>query len=454
MSITVFRLCLSLSLSFALPLTSPAQAPDDEDLNLIELEGFEVFSNSVKVIDGITGEEYAGKHPVALGFRRDFDTLLLSYHKRLLLSEYKKLQTHIKSAEPLKERLHGLLESFGFEGKIRLERPRLTREMAIFNRMMRDPFFKIEELVVWDLNGLRINDNTLPNNKYARHIRFNEETQKWERRVIAKWKVTYSRRPQSDRVNIFHTFKEQGLNLDSNKGFHLIDVGLPADVPPHAFSQVDLQYPIFVDTVGDVDAQVRELSRDFIENLYYIYDPFSWVARGNTRFHYGYPREMQQILKAQRIEVTDPQWFERVLANFLNDIALLEHWSPDVIYAKQMASASRKNRNVLGEDLDLLNWQKKEKRKVNFDPTVPNRVPHISFDSPGNARYVLLDAYRRYGDKFVEAMRKRVLAIEEKVEGKQLVREALEEASGVPAEKYIPAAIRAQKAELKRFLRN
>ncbi len=52
----------------------------------------------------------------------------------------------------------------------------------------------------------------------------------------------------------FQTSKQQGLNLDTLAGFHFINVGLPGDVPPHAFRDVRLNYPIFV-TESDTRAE-------------------------------------------------------------------------------------------------------------------------------------------------------------------------------------------------------
>lgn len=436
---------------------SAAQIEEDDEelLDVIELGSFEVFSNSMKIIDGITGKEWEGEHPVVLGFRREFDSLLTKYHKHLLLQENKKLRTQVDCYQPLIDELNGLAQSFGFEGKIepKQEEPRLSRELSIFRRMVEDPFFNIQELVVWDINGLKIRDNILPKNKYAKNIRLNPETGKWERRVLTKWRVSFLRNNRRRTGNYLHNMeKGQGLNLESNEGFHLIESGLPWDVPPHAFQEVALQYPILVDTAINVDEQVNELSRDFVENLYYIYDPFSWLSRGNTRFTYGFPVETKTLVRSQSINVNHRAWFDTVLGTFFNDVAVLNHWSPDVIYARQMAVASKKNKNQLGEDLDLLNWRKRERRKVDYEP-VPNKVPDISFDSGLSARYILLDAYRRYGDRLVDALRKRVIEIDGKISAKQLVREALQEASGIPTDKYIPAAILAQKKELDRFLR-
>lgn len=448
----MFRTSFLIFLATVFACTALESSENDEDLDLIEIAGFEVFSNSLKVVDGLTGMEYKGKHPVALGFRRDFDNLLLRFHKRLLVEESKKLKKHADARKPLQKEINAMAASFGFTKTLEAEGPFLTRELAIFRRMVADPFFKIDELVIWDINGLKIRNNTLPDNKYAKNIRLNPETGEWERRILTRWVVAFPRVTNTNRSNNFHTFKEQGFNLDTNKGFHLIDVGLPWNVPSHAFREVDLQYPILVDTAINVDEQIRELSRDFIENLLYIYDPFSWVARGNTRFQYGLPRETLAMVRSERLKIENRKWFDRVLASYFNDVATLNHWPVDVIYAKQMASSAPKNKNVLGQDLDLLNWHKKEKRKVDYDPTIPERIPHISFDNEVRARYILLDAYRRYGDRLTEALRKRVLAIENNPDAKQLVREALEEASGVPADKYIPAAIRAQRAELERYL--
>jgi hypothetical protein len=63
----------------------------------------------------------------------------------------------------------------------------------------------------------------------------------------------------------------------------------------------------------------------------------------------------------------------------------------------------------------------------------------------------MLDAYLRYGDKFVDALRERLTSLKKRGDGKELIQEVIAEVSGVPAEKYIPAAIKAQKAGLEQF---
>lgn len=441
---------LKLLMALALPATFAfAQIEDDDDLYLIELDGFEVFSNNMKIIDGATGKEYSGDHPVVLGFRREFDNTLTRYHKKLLSDEYKHLKARADTIPLAIKDLDEMTASFGMDG-FEVEGPHLTREFAIFRRMVKDPFFKIKELVVWDLRALKLS-HSLPKTKYAKSIRFNEEKGEWERRVTTKWHVSYVRNTKNRYT--FHTYKEQGLNLDSNKGYHLIDVGLPADIPPHAFKEVALEYPIFFNKAGSTEKQVADLTYDFVENLIYLYDPFSWVARGNTRFRGGFKRQLQEHIKDHRLNLENREWFENTFSHFLNDVMITKYWGAEEIYDAQMLHASPKNRNLLGEDLDLLNWHKNEKRKIDYDPTIPSKVPYLGFNHPGGARYIMFDAYRRYGDKFIDALRTRILNTSTRQDAKQLVKDAIEEASGVSVEKYIPAATKAQKAELSRFLR-
>ncbi|MBD5778831.1 hypothetical protein IEN85_04960 [Pelagicoccus sp. NFK12] len=429
-----------------------AQTDDEEELLVIELSGFEVFSKSIKIVDGMTGKDYQGNHPIVLGFRREFDDILLKFHKRLVVGEYHMIKARKESIQPHIEELAALAASFGWEG-FEVDGPHLTRETAIFQRMVNDPFFKIEKIIVWDARELARNGNALPNNKYAHNIRLNEETGKWERRVMTEWNVAYLRQnPNNGKVNTFHTYKEQGLNLDTNRGFHLIDRGLPADVPPNAFKEVGLDYPIVIDYAISVEEEIEKLKRDFVENLFYLYDPFSWVARGNTRFRSGFRRQLEEHIGKQRIKLSDRSWFDPLFAQFLDDIVTIKIWGADEIYEHRILSSIPKNKNQLGEDLDLLNWRKRENRSVSYDPSTKVNIPHVGFGGPGSARFIMIDAYRRYGDSFLSALRQRILNLEERADPRELILAAIEEVSGVPSDKYLPAATKAQRAELARFL--
>lgn len=448
--LTLNRITLFLTIAL-LPLPAIGQTDDDDDdLLLIEIEGFEVFSNSMKIIDGLTGQEYFGEHPVIMGFRREFDNILTKYHNKLLLDEAKRLKERAEIIKPFTEELAALASRFGIED-FTVAGPHLTRELSIFKRMVRDPFFNIEELVVWDLFYLKNQLAYLPDNKYSKNIRLNEETGEWERRITTKWEVSWIT-PDRHRRQIYK-FKEQGLNLETQKGFHF-SAGLRPDVPSNAFQDVKLQYPIFYNTGKPVETQIKELTHNFLLNLIYIYDPYSWVVRGNTRFRGTFNRPLHEHIKKQKLPLNDREWFDRVLSHFLNDVVTVQYWGPDEIYDLQMLSADPANRHKLGTGIDLLNWEKQEDRKIDFDPDQPVKIPDISFDNPHRARFVLLDAYRRYGDKFLDALVSRFQAIENRSSGKELVRSALADVSGIPADKYIPAAIKAQKAELRRFAIN
>ena len=75
-------------------------------------------------------------------------------------------------------------------------------------------------------------------------------------------------------------------------------------------------------------------------------------------------------------------------------------------------SAIRELENVLGKDLDLLNWHEGEKRegeRVNRD-----RKIWLNYKNTQGVRFVLLDAYLRYGDKFVDALREELTSSKKK----------------------------------------
>ena len=63
----------------------------------------------------------------------------------------------------------------------------------------------------------------------------------------------------------------------------------------------------------------------------------------------------------------------------------------------------------------------------------------------------MLDAYLRYGDKLIDALREKLTSLKKSEDGKELIQKVIAEVSNVPAEKYIPAAIKAQKTGLEQF---
>lgn len=445
----IHPLVLSLFIGVATFCQAADTIEDDDDLLVIEIEGIEVFSKSIKVIDGMTGKPYTKQHAVVTDFRRDFNDLLLKFHKKLLHDEYRFLKERIESIKPFEQELNNLATFFDLPA-FEIKGEQLTRERAIFGRLMKDPFFEIEELVVWDVIELERNDRIVPKSKYAKDIRYNEETSKWERRITTKWDVSFIR-PQNNKW--FHTNKEQGLNLDTHQGYHFIEVGLPGNVPSSAFQDVKLSYPIFINTGGEGEAYTQYLKNTLVANLYFIYDPFSWVARRNTRFRGGFSRDIQALVKESDLPLSDRKWFDPVFATFLNDVATIKLWGPEEIYDFRMLGVVKKNKHLLGIDLDLLNWHKGEKRSVDYDPSEETQIPRVSFNSTNGGRFIMLDAYRRYGDKFLNALQTRLTNIKGEAEGSELILQAIEEASGAPRDVYLREAKKAQEAELSKYLR-
>lgn len=448
---TIFHLLAQATL-FLTVFTFPSHAAEkDADLFLIELEAFEVFSKGIKLVDGISGKEYSGDHPVVLGFRREFDEVLLNFHKRLLLGELHMVKNRAASMLLQIAEINKNLARFGIE-TVELDEPILVREKAIINRMIKDPFFRIDEIIVWDAKMLADQGNELPKNKYAANIRFNETTGKWERRIMTQWDVSYIRLNSNNEPRTFYTNKRQGLNLETKEGFHLIDGGLPGDIVPSAFKEVALQYPIVVDRADNIPAEIHQLKRDLVENLFYIYDPFSWKARGNTRFGRTFRTEIHKNVKRSSFKVTNRKWFDGLFSQLIADAAFIKHVGTDDLYETRILSRISQNRNQLGTDLDLLNWNKGEKRSVDYEQTKELNLPHVAFTTEHSARFIMIDAYRRYGDNLIDAIHARLQNQEFPLDPRDLVKTALEEVSGVSAEKYIPAAVKIQRRELEKFI--
>ena len=441
----VLLLGLSLTVSFTLWAQDPA---GDE---VVRMEPFNVtaYNGKIPIIDGFTGKEYKGDNEVVFNFAQSFNKLLLGYHKKLVLDEVKHLQFRIQLGKEFEREMGQLTASFGFN-KFTLDNSTwLRRERAIITRLIREPFFKIKALIAWDLDRLNKIAPTKPQSKYASDIRYNTDAGKWERRITDRWDVAFLNNPNHKRGGFFETDKTQGLNLDTQKGFHYIERGLPVNVPSTAFKEVNLTYPIFYSDNQAGENELRRLQETFIANLYFIYDPFSWVARRDTRFRGGFSQDCLEHIKAQRIYVDDRDWFDVVFSRFLSDVITIKLQGAEEIYSLHMLSKRLSEcPRALGLGLDLLNWNKGEKREAIDKPEAEAR---ISPTSPGGFRYVMIDAYQRLAEPLIEKIRSRLLAQKEvrrPINGQSMLTQVIEELSGVPYPEFVQRATITQEAHL------
>ncbi len=453
-----FPIRRSAALALGLLLTAVpgpgAEEPATDEV--IKMEPFNVtaYRGKIPILDGFTGKEYTGDNDVVFNFARTFNQLLLGYHKRLVLDEVKHLQFRLRLGKQFEEEMSKLGATFGF-GRFTLDHDTwLRRERAIVTRLIREPFFKIRALVVWDLDRLGPMAPRRPESKYAGDIRFNPETARWERRITTRWDVFFYNHPNRP-GSAFTTDKMQGLNLDTQRGFHFIERGLPVQVPPNAFKEVRLTYPIFYSDREDGEKELRTLQETFIANLHFIYDPFSWVARRETRFRGGYLPDCLEHVQAQRVYVDDRAWFDPVFARFLSDVITIKLQGIEEIHSlhlvqKRLSESPR----ALGLGLDLLNWNQGEKRAASDKPESEVR---ISPASPAGFRYVMIDAYQRLGEPFLDAIRRRLLAQKEqrqRVNGQALLTGIIAELSGLTYADFARRAKLTHEAHLARHRAN
>ena len=420
------------------------------DGKIFELEPFVIYEAPIPVKDGITGDKYTGTNPIVLDFADSFNDLLLKYHKKLLIHEIEHLNFRVQDGPEFEKDLAALADSFGIK-KFKVDhRDLLIKEKAILHRLNQDPFFKIDALIAWDLDQLNRMLPAKPKTKYAKDIRYNEQTGQWERRVTTEWDVKFVQRNQNGQATRWvNVHKEQGLNLDTNEGYHFIDRGLTNHVHPDAFSDVKLTYPILVSSTEPRAIQVKRLQDTLVQNLYYIYDPFSWVARRNTRFRGGFYNDLQTFFRSSTFRVRDMDWFKPVLCRFLSDVITVKRHGTKEIYSLYAEQRFHLSPNILGTDLDLLNWNRGEKREGEHNGKTAK--VWINYDSPGGARFIMLDAYMRYSNKFVDALRTNLSNLKRKTSGKDVVRKTIEEISGVPFDVYVKNAIKAQKQMIEKY---
>ncbi len=431
-------------------VASTIRAQDSAGDEVVTMEAFNVtaYHGKIPIIDGFTGKDYRGDNDVVFNFAQSFNQLLIGYHKKLVIDEIKHLQFRIKLGKEFEREMGELTATFGLGPFTLDDSTWLRRERAIISRLFKEPFFKIKALVAWDVDRLNKTAPTRPESKYAGDIRYNPETGQWERRITARWDVIFYH-DRNKRGNSFATDKTQGLNLDTLKGFHYIERGLPVQVPSTAFQEVKLTYPIFYSDHQAGEKELRYLQETFIANLQFIYDPFSWMARRDTRFRGGFSQDCLEHIKAQRIYVDDRDWFDVVFARFLSDVITIKLQGAEEIYSLHMLSKRlSESPRALGVGLDLLNWNKGEKREALDKPETEAR---ISPTSPGGFRYVMIDAYQRWSEPFIEKIRSRLRAQKElrrRINGQTLLTQVIEELSGMPYAEFAHRARITQEARL------
>lgn len=436
----------------ALAVGQPARAAEEPAGDeVIKMEAFNVsaYHGKIPIIDGFTGKDYKGENDVVFQFAQSFNKLLTGYHKKLVLDEVKHLQFRIKLGKEFEKEMGQLTASFGFDAFTLDNSQWLRRERAIITRLIKEPFFKIKALVAWDLDRLNQLAPNKPDSKYASDIRFNPGTGKWERRITDRWDVAFLADGNTKRGNFFTTEKIQGFNLDTQRGFHYIERGLPVNVPSTAFKEVTLTYPIFYSDQRIDEKELRHLQETFIANLYFIYDPFSWVARRDTRFRGGFSRECLDHIQSQRIQVEDREWFDAVLSRFLSDVVTIKLQGAEEIYALHMLSKRLgESPRTLGVGLDLLNWNKGEKRTASDKPEAEARISPTSRDG---FRFVMIDAWQRLGEPLLEKIRSRLLAqkqARQRINGQAMIKQVIVELSGMTYEEFAERAKATQEAKL------
>ena len=169
---TPIKKTLNIALFAGFALSGLAQ--EDAELveeDIINLEPFVIFAGEMDVIDGITGKEYNGTNAVVWGFVDTFKRYLIAYHEKLLRFEIQHMNLRTQAGLGIEKHLQELTESFDIRN-FKADRSQwLTRERSILYRLNTKPFFRIEALIVWDLDRLNKMLPNRPQSKYAKDIR-------------------------------------------------------------------------------------------------------------------------------------------------------------------------------------------------------------------------------------------------------------------------------------------
>ncbi len=409
----------------------------------VALETYVSYGGDIDVIDGLTGKDYHSDNAVVKAVHSKMPKIMGGLHERLLQLEWDFIENLMSSGLFHLDKLAGLADSFGIRGFKIDKREWLKKERVILQRLRSKPFFQIEEIVVWEKEHL--SEIALRDNIRAKNIRFNPSTLQWERRVLTKWIVDIPTRKGSKTIS-----KQQGLNLDTNSGFHFSDT-LPLSVRPNGFRTVPVSFPIVVSRRENSKEQIDRLERLIVSNLSYLYDPFSWGGRRNVRFKNKFSSTLLRYMEEKRYPITDREWFIPVLCDFLNDVVTVELYGLAEVYDFYLTKRFEKNRTQLGIAMDPLNWRDDENRPEARESRVRFR---FDFDNPEGARFVLLDLYLRFGNEFVDELRNRLITLSGRASGRELVLQAIEALVDVSPPKYIEAAEKAQSDSVANYYNN
>ncbi len=89
-----------MGLVFSGVVTLRAQAEEAGPDGVVTMEAFNVsaYGGRIKLVDGLTGKEYRGDHPVVFALAESFNPLLIGFHKRLVLDEVKHMRFRLELA--------------------------------------------------------------------------------------------------------------------------------------------------------------------------------------------------------------------------------------------------------------------------------------------------------------------------------------------------------------------
>ena len=92
---------------------------------------------------------------------------------------------------------------------------------------------------------------------------------------------------------------------------------------------------------------------------------------------------------------------------------------------------------VLGAGVDLLNWNRKEKREATSKPEAPVRIS-------AKFRYAMIDAYLRFGDAFIDQIQAQLAqakASRNKINGQQMIKTIIADQSGMSFNAFSKRAV-------------
>ena len=105
------RRSIALLVCFSASISVQAQADEKflgDDALMMDAFQVSVYGGKIPINDGLTGKKYDGDNQVVIDFALSFNKLLLAYHQKLVIDEYKHMEFRLNLGDQFESEMNTL----------------------------------------------------------------------------------------------------------------------------------------------------------------------------------------------------------------------------------------------------------------------------------------------------------------------------------------------------------